>query len=151
MSDRLAIVGEVAELFARDAYYKKKPISLLSNSIFPALDHGKWLARFSEDKSLTGFCSYAFLKASEIEENKFEGKEAFSRKDGEVLHICQFVCDGDKREVFSFVRYIQETLSKKYPERPFASARRLGSGTHRPAKYVKKAGTCAPNFGSERI
>ena len=102
----------MAELFARDAYYKQRPISLLSNSVFPALEHKKWLARFSKDKSLTGFCSYAFLKASEIETNRFDGKEAFSRKDGEVLHICQFVCEGDKREVFSFVRYIHESLSK---------------------------------------
>tara|TARA_B100000767_G_scaffold222619_1_gene211347 strand:+ start:44 stop:469 length:426 start_codon:yes stop_codon:yes gene_type:complete len=137
MSERLEMIGEVTELFGRDAYYSKLPLSLLTNSVLPALDHDKWLAWFKKDHTLIGFCSYAFLKKKEIKENKFDGKEVFSRDDGEALHICQFVCDGDRKDVFSFVRHIQKTLSSKYPDRPFASATRKLSGSQRPAKYVK--------------
>ena len=136
MLGRADIIGEVINLFKRDEYYKSKPVSLLTNAVLPALKHNKYITHSIAGK-IKGACLYAFLTDKEISENRFDGDEVFSRDDGDVLHVCQFVCDGDRKDVFSFVRHIQKTLSTRYPNRPFATAIRKKSGSQRPAKYVK--------------
>tara|TARA_B110000046_G_C12956620_1_gene382567 strand:+ start:477 stop:899 length:423 start_codon:yes stop_codon:yes gene_type:complete len=136
MSGRENIIGEVINLFKRDEYYKSKPVSLLESAVFPALKNDKYVT-YKLGSEIKGLCTYAFMTDKEISESKFDGDEVFSRDDGDVLHVCQFVCDGDRKDVFSFVRHIQKTLSTRYPNRPFATAIRKKSGSQRPAKYVK--------------
>ena len=126
---------EATEMFSKDAHYMSKPLSVLRNSIFPALENGKYITWPVKGKSI-GFCTYAFLTDNEVNENSFF-ETAFSRENGDNLHICNFVCNGTRSDIFSFVRHIQKTLSSKYPDKPFASAVRKKNGSQRPAKYVK--------------
>ena len=129
-------VDDITMLFAKDEYYGKRSAKIMINSVYPSIANRKYLT-WEKDEKVIGFASYGFLKEKEISENKYNGTEVFCRDDGEVLHVCQFVCAGDRKDVFRFARQIQKKLSKKYPDRPFATAIRKKSGSERPAKYVK--------------
>lgn len=134
MSDRLIKLGAVAELFAASPYYRRFPISSLADTVFPAIDMGKFL-HWSRAGELLGICTYGFFRTSEIEDLSYNGKEVYARNDGEQLHMSSFVCFGGRRNVFAFARYIQKQISAKYPNIPFVSAIRKKSGLSRPARY----------------
>ena len=138
MQDIRTMVGEVTLLFCRDDFYRTRKITSISNVAVPALMHNKYKV-WVKDKKLVGFCTYAFLTDEEIEKNRFNGFEAFARKEGEKIHFTQFVCRAGRRETFRFVRQIQRDLSKQYPNKTPASGLRVKlDGSTRPEKWFRK-------------
>ena len=135
---RLTEIGEIVECFAQSPYYLDRSIFLLKNSVIPAINNGKYLPWFGKGKKLLGVVTYAFLTDEEKENNEFDGDEVFARNSGDNLHFCQFVCNGSKRDVLKFVRFIQKSLSHQYPDIPIATGTRKKNGSSRPELWFRK-------------
>lgn len=126
-----------ADLFANDPYYADRGKSWIETDIFPAIENDKYIAVI-KSKKLSAFVSYAFLTEQEVLENNFNTSVVFKRKSGDVLHVCQFICREGKRSVYSFVKHIHKSLSKKYPTALIATSKRKRNGTERPQLWFRK-------------
>ena len=133
------LFGEVMELVHLDPYYAKVATGLHTNSLYYAVKHEKCL-QHRIDGGLVGFCTYGFFTPEELETDTWDGDVVYSREAGEVLHFPKFQCRLGRREVFEFVRGIQDFMFENHPGVAIGNGlRRYADGRSRDEKWYRKS------------
>jgi len=133
------VYGRVMELVHLDPYYSSKRIRSHTNSIYYAAKHNKLVGHW-RDEELLGFYTYGFFTQEEIDKDLWNGDEVYSRESGDVLYIPKFLCRAGRREVFKFVRDIQQQMYDMYPDVATADCLRVyEQGKSRKGTWYRKA------------
>lgn len=137
-SHKYELFGRVMELIHLDPYYAKTTTADHTNSIYFAIKHDKLLGQISDGR-LVGFCTYGFFTQKEIETDKWNGDDVYSRNEGEVLYFPKFQCRAGRKEVIRFIRNIQKMFAERYPEIEIAGGLRVyPDGRVRTEKWHRK-------------
>ena len=133
------LFGEVMELVHLDPFWGNTKTRAHTNSLYYAVKHGKCLEH-RVDGVLVGFCTYGFFTPEELETEIWDGNVVYSRESGEVLHFPKFQCRAGRREVFNFIRGIQDFMFENYPGVETGKGLRLyAGGLQRNATWYRKS------------
>ena len=82
--------GRMCVLLDSAPFYRDQRIRNLGFRFIPALQHGK-VRFYMREGSLIGFCTWCYLTEEEGRTQKYSGRDAFARTEGEQVWVMDMV------------------------------------------------------------
>ena len=100
--------GRMCVLLDSAPFYREQRILNLGYRFIPAIQHGK-VRYYMQGGSLIGFCTWCYLTEEEGRTQKYNGREAFARVEGEQAWVIDMVA-------VDSVSYIAKDMRRFIPE-----------------------------------
>jgi len=132
------LLGQVMDLILLDEFYANTTLGDTRNSVYYAVKHGKCMVH-KIDKDVVGYCTYGFFTEKELQEDIWNGDEAYARNGDGILFFPKFQCRAGRREVIRFIRDIQSFMFKNHPDVEIGKGLRVyPDGSQRNEKWHRK-------------
>lgn len=132
------LLGNVMDLVLTDPFYSRTTVGDTRNSVYYAVKHGKCMVH-KVDGEIVGYCTYGFFTEKELQEDIWNGDEAYARNGGGILFFPKFQCRAGRREVIRFIRGIQDFMYENYPDVEIGKGLRVyPDGSRRNEKWHRK-------------